>query len=131
PHDHLGKSDFTGGRMKPGPAKAEWRANDTAMFTCGSKNSVFAAPELIHDLAAGEKNKALMVVGVIPNGVICATNVRCQSGILLDVLTKNEEGCRNAVLVQKREQLWSGTRVRPVIKSKSAALPGIAYSRPK
>ena len=72
-----------------------------------------------------------MAIGVIPNGMIGGEDLRSESGVLLDVLPEDKECCRHAVLLQKREQQWSGSRIRPVIKSKSASLSGTTYGRPK
>jgi hypothetical protein len=101
PHDDLGKSDLTSGRVKLRSAKSERRANAAAVSTGGSKHCILTAIQLFNDLPPSEEEQIRMVIGVIPNGVVGGNDLGGQRRTLVHVLTKHEERCRDAMPLQQ------------------------------
>src|SRR5439155_15766731 len=85
---------------------------------------VFTSAQFVRDLPAGAEDETGMSIRMIPNRVVSGMNLFSELWILSDVLTKNKECRLYPIFLQERQQLWSDSGIRSVIKGQRAGVPG-------
>src|SRR2546426_1538972 len=120
PHDNFRNSHLTNRRMKLRTSKAEWRTDTGGTLTGSCEEGIFASSQFVLDLPAREEQEAGMSVRMIPKSVVGFSNLFSELRIFFNVLTQNEECRGNPIFLQQREQLWSDSGIRSIIKRKCA-----------
>src|SRR6185369_15965901 len=115
--------------MELRPAKTEWRPHAGAAPARRFDDSVLATVQFVFNPPAAKEQQIGMSVRMVSDNVTPCGNFSSQTGMLTHIFAEEEKRRCDAMPVQQREQARGDRRIRTIIESQGARVPGAGNYR--